>query len=391
MSSLTETRPDRRFLTRLESLRGIAALFVAVAHSFVLFPYAPEAYPAQTAWQTAVHILSPGKSALIVFFIISGYVLSLSLDRTDFNFRNVLTFYKRRALRIYPAHVVWAFIALGLMAAFYTSGQIPAASAWVNDMYSGEMNIVHVIANLALIITSLNPGEWTLTVELIVYLLYPILYLLNRKSGKAGNILLLLFLMGLSFIGHDIKVLYYLYSFYIGLSAPSIYRRFIERSSQRKGAILLWASVVLLVLCPIVLTVFTFVATAGQVLAGGYLVFACVFMKTDSVIFRALDKPLVGRLGQISYSFYIIHFLINYWVAQILFGLLGSDVAGEFRFFFMLGVAVVSIAITYVLACWSYDKVEAPMMAYSRKPSGRDGEKGTLVASPEGQIVKKPA
>lgn len=115
-----------------------------------------------------MHIFSPGKSALIVSFIISGHVLSLSLDRTEFNFRNVLTFYKRRALRIFPAHIVWAFIALGLMAAFHSPGQIPAASAWVNDMYSGEMGIEHLIANLALVITSLNPGEWTLTVELVV-------------------------------------------------------------------------------------------------------------------------------------------------------------------------------------------------------------------------------
>lgn len=366
MSILTTSRPDRRFLTRLESLRGLGAFYVAIAHSFVLFPLASEEYPVQTAWQTAVHIFAPGKSALIVFFIISGYVLSLSLDRAELTIRNVLTFYKRRILRIFPAHIVWIFGALALMAVFYTPGNIPAASGWVNDMYTGELNVAIVILNLALIITSINPGEWTLTVELIVYTLYPILYLINRKSGRIGNMLLLLFLVGLSFIAPQIKVLYYLYAFYVGLSAPLFYQRLIERLSPRAETVLLWTSVVLLFILPVFLSVFTFVVTAGQVLAGGFLVFACIFMKKDSVIFRGLDRPLLGRFGQISYSFYIIHFLINYWTAQLLFGLVGNDLASEYRFFFMLAVAAISIPITWVLGCFSYDKVEAPMMAYSR-------------------------
>lgn len=369
MSILTTSRPDPRFLKRLESLRGIGALTVAIAHSFVLFPFAPEAYPVQTGWQTAVHIFSPGKSALIGFFIISGYVLSLSLDRSDLNFKNVLTFYKRRAFRIFPAHMVWIFIALGLMAAFHSPGYIPAASAWVNDMYSGEMTIVHIIANLALIITSVNPGEWTLTVELMVYLLYPLLYLINRRSGKIGNILVLLFLVTLSFLAPQIKVLYYLYAFYIGLSAPAIYRGFIEGLSPRKGIVLLWVCLVLLFIFPIFLNVFTFVSTAGQVLAGGFLVFASIYMHADTFIFRTLDRPFLVRLGQISYSFYVIHFLVNYWIAQLFFSLLGSDLAADFRLLFMFGVAVVSIPITYVLGCWSYEKIEAPMMAYSRNSS----------------------
>lgn len=378
MSNLTTSSHDQRFLTRLESLRGLGALSVACAHSFVLFPYASQEYPLQTAVQTLMHILSPGKSALIVFFIISGYVLSLSLDRAELTAKSVFTFYRRRIFRIFPAHILWIFVALGLFALFHTPVQIPQASGWFNEMYTGEMSVLHVIANLALIITSINPGEWTLTVELIVYLLYPILYFLNRKSGKIGNAFLLLFLVSLSFLAPDVKVLYYLYAFYVGLSAPLFYRRLIERVSQRTGTILLWTSVVLLFVFPVFLGVLTFVSTAGQVLTAGFLVFACIYMKTDSAIFRGLDGALVQRLGQVSYSFYVIHFIVNYWVAYVLFGVLGYELASEIRLLFMFVVFIVAVGITYPLACLSYDRVEAPMMAYSRHGGGAK-EKNALV------------
>jgi peptidoglycan/LPS O-acetylase OafA/YrhL len=370
MSNSTTTSHDQRFLTRLESIRGIAAICVAMTHSFVLFP-GSELYPVQTGWQSAVHIFFPGTSALIVFFVISGYVLSLSLDRSEHTFRNILIFYQRRLLRIFPAHIVWVLIALVLLLTLHNPVHIPAASIWFNDMYSTEMSVIEVILNLALILTSLIPGEWTLTLELVVYLIYPILYLLHRKRGKIVNTLLLLFLLGLSFIGQEVRLFYYLYAFYIGLAAPSLYKSLIDRFPGRFSTFLLWMSLALLVTLPVFSGLFKFMTTAGQVLAGGFIVFACIFMKKDSVVFRILDRPLIERLGQISYSFYIIHFLMNYWIAYFLFGLLGSDLAGEFRFLFMLGVALVSIPITYQLARLSYERVEAPTMEYSRRLSKR--------------------
>jgi len=238
MSGPTPPSQDTRFLTRLESVRGCAAIMVAMTHCFAIFPYASDQYPLQAALQLWVHILFQGTSALITFFVISGYVLSISLDRSETNFRNILIFYMRRIFRIFPAHIVWMFIALALLIFVYVPHTNPVADGWFNNMNSGPMNLTIFVMNLALVITSLIPGEWTLTLELIVYLIYPLMYVIYKRGGVSGNILLLIFLMACSYQFGDIRLLHYLIAFYWGLATPNLYKRFIERISDRTGTVL---------------------------------------------------------------------------------------------------------------------------------------------------------
>lgn len=371
MSGPTPPSPDSRFLTRLESVRGCAAIAVAMTHCFAIFPYAKDEHPLQSAWQVVVHIMFQGTSALITFFVISGYVLSISLDRSETTFRNVLIFYMRRIYRIFPAHIVWMFIALGMLLVFYTPGQIPTADGWFNDMNSGPMNIMIFVLNLALVITSLIPGEWTLTLELLVYLIYPLMYVINRRGGVPGNLLLLVLLLACSYMYGEIRLLHYLVAFYFGLAAPPLYKRFIERISDRTGTILLWTSIFLLLVFPIMTIKLKFATLIVQLLTGGFIIFSCIYMKRDRALFRFLDGTRIQRMGQISYSFYISHFLINYWVAYFLFRLVGPQTAGELRFLFMAAVAAISITIAHKVSSISYEKIEAPTMRYSSELSKR--------------------
>jgi len=371
MSGPTPPSQDTRFLTRLESVRGCAAIMVAMTHCFAIFPYASDQYPLQAALQLWVHILFQGTSALITFFVISGYVLSISLDRSETNFRNILIFYMRRIFRIFPAHIVWMFIALALLIFVYVPHTNPVADGWFNNMNSGPMNLTIFVMNLALVITSLIPGEWTLTLELIVYLIYPLMYVIYKRGGVSGNILLLIFLMACSYQFGDIRLLHYLIAFYWGLATPNLYKRFIERISDRTGTVLLWTSIVLLLVFPILQNTMPFATLMVQLVTGGYLIFCCIFMKRDRALFRFLDGDRIQRMGQISYSFYVSHFLINYWVAYVLFRLVGFQTAGEIRFLFMSVVAVLSITIAHKLSSISYEKIEAPTMKYSSDLSKR--------------------
>src|SRR6266481_367997 len=98
------------FKPGLESLRGLAALIVAINHGQSAM-IEPDGAPKAFDW--IIYHLNPG-SAVVIFFVLSGYVLGASLSSDT----NYISYAVRRALRIIPAFafsVLFAAIALSLV------------------------------------------------------------------------------------------------------------------------------------------------------------------------------------------------------------------------------------------------------------------------------------
>ena len=66
------TRPVGGHFTQLDALRGIAALTVVLNHFTIIDPL-------HWMWRTPLRFLLTGHDAVILFFIISGFVLTLQL------------------------------------------------------------------------------------------------------------------------------------------------------------------------------------------------------------------------------------------------------------------------------------------------------------------------
>ena len=83
----------------LDSLRGLAALVVVFTHVFSL---GPEIAPA--VWRlldaTPLRAVHTGRAPVVFFFVLSGYVLALSLLRPDAP--GPLAFALRRTARLLP-------------------------------------------------------------------------------------------------------------------------------------------------------------------------------------------------------------------------------------------------------------------------------------------------
>ena len=84
--------------------------------------------------------------------------------------------------------------------------------------------------------------------------------------------------------------------------------------------------------------------------------------KTNPLLSRVLDVPLVRKLGQLSYSFYIYHFIILYWLACGLLAVVSPTVTAAYPLMFGLLLAVVSVVVSYYVAFLSYHLVERPMI-----------------------------
>src|SRR6266496_177159 len=105
-------RGSTPFITRLESLRGVAAMTVAIGHSFRVF----HGDGAQALASTWIDRVFNGNAAVTLFFVLSGYVLGLSLrNASAFSVRSMGAFGVRRFFRIYPVFLLSTLVVLGCL------------------------------------------------------------------------------------------------------------------------------------------------------------------------------------------------------------------------------------------------------------------------------------
>ncbi|WP_160820191.1 acyltransferase [Actinomadura sp. J1-007] len=175
----------RRRLDWLDALRGIAALVVVFEHSLdVLFP---------EVRRTASPWFDFGRYGVFVFFLVSGYIVPASLERR----RSVREFWIGRMFRLYPP---WALAgAIGLAAG-------AAGVAWAPPDGLAEHPARAAFAHLTMLQDLLGVPNvvnvfWTLSYEMVFYLLVTALFVAGVRGNGAGAGTSLGFAAGAAAIG----------------------------------------------------------------------------------------------------------------------------------------------------------------------------------------------
>ena len=311
------------FLPRLESLRGLAAVSVVAYHAYGMRN------------DTAVTGLAP----VVLFFVLSGFVLARSLHNNP----SALAFFRNRLFRLFPAA---ASTVLLLTALFYCYGfyvGFPgAAYDWSN-----------VILNALMIRSDINGVMWSMTVECFATPLILGCFLVCKRSGRAPLVALLVVLFGLSFWGPYAHLLRGatnlapLYAFIIGVLLHSAV---VDGFRPRYVAIGTLMAVLVLVLCGTRKQ--TPLLNLAESLASGALILL-VATNTASKLFAVLDLPAVRFVGRISYSFYLLH-------------VIGLSLALRFEPRSTLALFVLGVLCTIPLAWISWRCIEVPFMRLAR-------------------------
>ena len=160
----------------LDSVRGIAAMLVAFYHS--LRPFAE--IPRDTGFISVLN----GHTAVLFFFLLSGFVLSGSLNsRREFSAKSLFAYWMRRFFRLYPL-VAFAVLLSAFTAIFYSTSQVWAPVApWVAKMIELSKNLSGLreyLSCLALHVSYLNAPLWTIKVELVCSFLLPFLLYVDK-------------------------------------------------------------------------------------------------------------------------------------------------------------------------------------------------------------------
>ncbi|MDB5245803.1 MAG: putative acyltransferase [Segetibacter sp.] len=172
---------NSNYLTYLNGLRALAAVYVLVHHGFFHF-----ATPAGSFAYYMALVFKRGHSAVNLFIIISGFCLMLPLLRNNGKIEGgVGRFFKKRARRILPPFYITLIISILLHVAFLHrktgtqwDGTFPFTSF---DVFSMLFLFQDVFERTQ---SKINYSLWSVSVECHIYLLFPLLVLTWKKLGS---------------------------------------------------------------------------------------------------------------------------------------------------------------------------------------------------------------
>ena len=322
-------------LPSLDAVRGLASLAVVLSHCYLLLP---EAQRGSLDASMAGRLLLPfynGNAAVVIFFILSGYVLSLPY----LNGRPpaYLRFVVRRLCRIYLPFAASIAAAILLYAAA-SHAPAPGASQWFNELVEvAPPTLAIIAAHLLMVGTShamaLNPVMWSLVYELRVSLALPVLMRLCRSTPLAivaGLVLLLTPTKLLNAVWADSHPSFAATIWPTLFWTLNIAAYFITGILLSKHRLLIaskWArlpGVLRPALFAVPYAIFCITPTFSSAKVNGLYDAGAAVLVVLAVespgLRRLLDQRLPQWLGRISYSLYLIHLPLMLAIVPMLIG-----------------------------------------------------------------------
>jgi peptidoglycan/LPS O-acetylase OafA/YrhL len=315
----------------------------------------------------------PGPLGVLGFFVLSGFLITWLLlkEQEKTGSISLKGFYRRRALRIFPAFYVFWTVSVGSRLLWHGEGQVPWSQAFSAFFYVS--NYFHAIFHPS---PDFIIHTWSLSAEEQFYLLWPLAFLLFSRRRR-------LLISGLSLVIAAIWVhrlhfwitahaAYYItYAFDTRADAllvgcllalilkEGLAQRFLSALCQPVWAPVLTASL-------IGLSVFAGRRSVAFELTGGLtiepllvaILICQLVLQSESWLWQWLDSKPSTYLGRISYPLYLYHMLATHLAMRIAarFPALGTP-------FFVVLAVLIAIAIS---AC-SYEIVEKPFLALKTK------------------------
>ncbi|MGN6519439.1 MAG: acyltransferase family protein [Dokdonella sp.] len=368
--------PNIRYFPAVDHLRAYAALLIVFYHGLHLFSYDARFHRefGIDAWLQPANpllaALAEGHTAVALFMVLSGFILTYgALDRAV----DAWGFIRNRLLRTYPLFLLLVF---GGIAAFPDRFTL-----------AGFAQTVFGLGNLsgALVAPPFTSMLWTIAIEWQYYLLFPLL-LAVLKTGwlrqLAGMLaVLLLFRAAAVFFGADARDLGYLTilgrldQFLVGMCAAWLFRT--RPLSRRRGAALAAGALVVAVAG---LAAFNAAGgwPASPAWKAAWPTFEALFWAAFVIGYVEAANAATGawswllaRIGEVSYSIYLVHFVV---IWALLRAGLGFAPSGRPVVDALLETALVALPITLAVASLTYRFVELPFLRlrghYHRDPAG---------------------
>jgi len=321
---------------------------------------------------------SAGREAVILFFILSGFVLSIPAINS--RAQRYPVFITRRVFRIYFPYLV-AIMAAVLAAQIFHGTE--TQSQWLNRPWSAPVTWRPVLQHLIFIgqydAGQFDPPIWSLIYEMRISLLFPVLCAICLKLRPGLSLVMAVCLSAASifvnnlFTAHGgwhstIDTVHYAALFVVGIflarqrhSISAIYR---QLSWNKKLAIGL-SSALIYVYAAVLWQGFIRRVTSYDLFnSGDWLTVMgaaglIVFSLNSALLRRVLYWPPIHALGKMSYSVYLLHFIVILLLVHLFYGKIP-----------LLLILMLCLVVAIIASSFFYRFVEIPFINLGRKLSG---------------------
>ena len=387
--------PKRARLDWVDAMRGVAALAVALFHGIiVLWVGAGVAggHSSSRFDRLASYLSWPahyGYVGVMLFFVLSGFVIHLPYagGKRPFAFGS---YFVRRFLRIYPPYAAALVLSIVVATHVHVAHAMPVGGALLARSFLFLQNYPHTggpYAELSWLQPAGNVALWSLPVEFELYLLYPlVLRLMHRLTLTKAMLVIGAVSLAASFLdifvadpsGHTTNWANYLPAFMhywivwcAGAWLAEKYARAEMPQWNRIWAIVFVASGLLAIANRRPLLPNDF----GDYVLTVVFVCAMVWMASPAGLRVGAGNPFV-KLGDISYSLYLIHMPIFLTMLAVWAHFHAG--AAPRNYLVSVAAALIAIPISYAFAL----AFERPSMALGKRlGSALDGRRKRIAAA----------
>lgn len=320
-------------LNVLEAIRGGAALYVFLGH--LVFGV----FIAKT--NSVFNFLRFGQEAVILFFLMSGFVIELSYKKREISFINYLN---KRFLRIYPLFIISILLV-------FTYKILIGLPLEIKTLF-GNLLMLQDMSSLkpgTIVGTYGNSALWSLSYEWWFYVLF---ILISRFKNKNTIVMIIVIISALFYFIYPIQLfrwLMYLGIWWSGVMLADLY--LIQELNFKNifykiiGSILILPSIIIIIK---VLTqpfysigVYPTLEFRHFMSAIIFIMIAFIWMKSHWIGFHFL-KPL-EKIAPFSYGLYVLHLPIIMIIEPIISQLIKND----FIKFLIITTLVILISLVF--------------------------------------------
>ncbi|MCX4753843.1 acyltransferase family protein [Kitasatospora purpeofusca] len=374
-SGARTTQPSASRLPSLTGLRFPAALAVFAYHAALPIPTLRFFADDSTEFRFVDLADQAGGLGVAFFFVLSGFVLTWSARPGD----TATGFWRRRMVKIVPNYVVAWALAMIFFAGSYTPVRTAVLNLLMLQVWIPDFNTYF----------SVDPPSWSLGAELVFYLSFPLLHRALRRIRPerllhwiGGAVAAIVATPALAYLvlpdtpgvpgGYESSVVQYWFSYVLPPVrlldfALGILVALAVRSGRWRDIGMVWSG--LLLVAGYVATrwvPYLYAQRVTTVVPIALLVASAAIADRDGR-FTPFRNRAMTWLGEISFAFYLLHFIVLTEMRDLLGTKLYSTPEG-------IGLLLLAIGVTVLLSWILYRLVEAPITkrfsSPRRKPAG---------------------
>jgi len=367
-------KPRAGRLPTLTGMRFPAAFLVFLFHSSLPFPTLRLFADNGTENKFNQIFAQSGAVGVAFFFILSGFVLTWSARPGD----TARAFWRRRFVKIVPNYVLAWTLAMVLIFA--------DTKAWqaVTDLFMLQAWVPNVTANF-----SLDSPSWSLSAEALFYLAFPVLYWLSRRIpdrrlwlATGGTVAAIVLTPIFTYAvlpfgspgvpnGYTQSVNYYWFNY---VFPPTRMLDFLlgilvaraVMSGRWRNIGMLWSSLLLAGAAVAAHYVSFLYGLRAVWVVPAALLIAAGAIADDQGRFTIFRNRAMTWLGEISFAFYLLHFIVLSYTRKELPARLFSTpetiglMAGELAVSILLAWAMYSLVELPITKAWSRPRRKTP-------------------------------